>query len=94
MSESIEFPATVARVKTLVDGGIRVELDLPETEIMTAAQLMECKRAGAALKVTVQALINTEKTEDASMEARPKRKPEWTAPEGPRHSITDREGAQ
>lgn len=27
-----DFPATVCRVKTLVDGGIRIELDLPETE--------------------------------------------------------------
>ena len=27
-----DFPATVCRVKTLVDGGIRVEMDLPETE--------------------------------------------------------------
>lgn len=26
-----DFPATVCRVKTLVDGGIRVELDLPES---------------------------------------------------------------
>jgi hypothetical protein len=54
VSESISFPASVARVKTLADGGIRVELDLPETEVMSAAQLMECKRAGAALKVTIE----------------------------------------
>lgn len=32
MDSLIDFPATVCRVKTMVDGGIRVELDLPETE--------------------------------------------------------------
>jgi len=32
MHDLANFPATVCRVKTLVDGGIRVELDLPETE--------------------------------------------------------------
>ena len=32
MRELADFPATVCRVKTLADGGIRVELDLPETE--------------------------------------------------------------
>lgn len=32
MHDLANFPATVCRVKTLVDGGIRIELDLPETE--------------------------------------------------------------
>ena len=32
MNSLADFPATVCRVKTLADGGIRVELDLPETE--------------------------------------------------------------
>lgn len=27
-----DFPAVVVRVKTMMDGGIRIELDLPETE--------------------------------------------------------------
>jgi hypothetical protein len=31
MNSLADFPATVCRVKTLADGGIRVELDLPET---------------------------------------------------------------
>lgn len=32
MNSLADFPATVCRVKTLADGGIRLELDLPETE--------------------------------------------------------------
>lgn len=49
MSSKIEFPATVFKVQTLVDGGIRITLDLPENEINKAAMLMECKRQGIPL---------------------------------------------
>jgi hypothetical protein len=52
MTETV-FWATVAQVRTLADGGIRVTMDLPEDAIMQAAQLMECKRVGVVLKVTV-----------------------------------------
>jgi len=50
----IKFQATVARVQTLADGGLRVTLDLPETAVMEAAQLMECKRFGVVLEVTIK----------------------------------------
>lgn len=40
----LEFQAVVYKVQTLVDGGIRLTLDLPETAIPQAAMLMECKR--------------------------------------------------
>lgn len=51
----IEFPATVEKVQTLVDGGIRITLDLPEDAIAQAAQLMACKREGIPLNVEVKA---------------------------------------
>ena len=54
MAEKISFWATVAQVRTLADGGIRITLDLPEDAIMQAAQLMECKRVGAVLEVSVR----------------------------------------
>jgi len=41
---SISFDAIVYKVQTLVDGGLRLTLDLPETAIPQAAALMECKR--------------------------------------------------
>ena len=50
----VTFWATVAQVRTLADGGIRVMIDLSENAIMQAAQLMECKRVEAVLKVTIQ----------------------------------------
>jgi hypothetical protein len=50
---TIEFPAQVYKVQTLVDNGIRVTLDLPETAIRQAAMLMECQREGLALTVKV-----------------------------------------
>lgn len=50
MSE-IAFPASVAQVKTMADGSLRFTFDVPETAIMQAAQLMECKRWGVMLLV-------------------------------------------
>jgi len=50
----VTFWATVAQVRTLADGGIRVMMDLSEDAIMQAAQLMECKRAEVVLKVIIQ----------------------------------------
>jgi hypothetical protein len=51
----IKFSATVEKVQTLVDGGIRVTLDLPEDAISQAAALMACKREGIPLTVEVKA---------------------------------------
>ena len=47
---SIVFTAAVARVATLADGGLRLTLDLPESDIAVAAQMMECKRVGAVIE--------------------------------------------
>ena len=52
---AIRFAASVEKVQTLVDGGIRITLDLPEDAIAQAAQLMACKREGIPLKVEVKA---------------------------------------
>jgi len=49
--KSIEFVATVYKVQTLVDNGIRVTLDLSEDEMLAAVELMNCHRVGAVLKV-------------------------------------------
>ena len=48
----ITFTAEVYKVQTLVDQGIRLTLDLPETDIPQAAMLMECKREGIPLMFT------------------------------------------
>jgi hypothetical protein len=50
---TIEFSAVVYKVQTLVDGGLRVTLDLPEQAIAQAALLMECKRTETPLVVKV-----------------------------------------
>jgi len=53
-NDALTFDATVAKVQTLVDNGIRITLDLPEQAIEAAAVLMALKRQGRALKVTVK----------------------------------------
>ena len=52
---AIHFSATIEKVQTLVDGGIRVTFDLPEDAIAQAAQLMACKAQGIALKLEAKA---------------------------------------
>ena len=48
---TIAFSAQIAKVQTLADGGIRVTLDLPETAIETATQLMQVKQQGGLLEI-------------------------------------------
>jgi hypothetical protein len=50
----IQFPATVYKVQTLTDMGIRVTLDLPEDCIPQMAMLAETKRQGIPLLFTAQ----------------------------------------
>ena len=56
MGDAIVFEAAVYKVQTLVDGGVRVTLDLPETAIPQMAMLAECKRQGMALLFTATAI--------------------------------------
>ncbi len=49
--ESNTFYATVQKVTTLADGGLRATFDLPEDAVYTAAWLMEMKRLGTVLDV-------------------------------------------
>ena len=58
--DSIEFIGEVAKVQTLVDGGIRVTFDLPETATMQMAQLAECRRAGLPMRVRVDVMPEAE----------------------------------
>ena len=59
--DPIEFDATVAKVQTLADNGLRITLDLPETAIEQAAMLMAMKRAGVVLQLTA---VRTHARED------------------------------
>jgi hypothetical protein len=43
LTNAITFQAAVNRVQTMADGGIRIVLDLPETEIAAMAQLAACQ---------------------------------------------------
>ena len=48
-----DFPAIVCRVKSMVDKGIRIELDLPENETPTLAVLHGLQRDDRVLRVVV-----------------------------------------
>jgi NTP pyrophosphatase (non-canonical NTP hydrolase) len=49
----IRFAAEVYEVKTLVDKGIRVTLDLAENETETAKLLMECRIQSCNLQIAI-----------------------------------------
>jgi len=57
MSEPIKFLASVSKVQTMPDMGLRLTLDFSESNIMQAAMLMECKRMGVVLDVTAMPTI-------------------------------------
>lgn len=54
----IKFSAQVSKVTTLVNGGLRLVLDLSESDIEVAKNMMEVKQAGAILKIVAIPIIN------------------------------------
>ena len=58
-NEPITFKATVSQIRTLADGGLRIVLDLPETAIQSATQLMSARQAGAFLECACIAILPT-----------------------------------
>jgi len=74
----IEFEAQVWAIKTLVDGGLQFVFAVSEDKTMQAAQLMECKRYGAMLKIQAVTLINKQEQEQENdVGKRTKRKSGW-----------------
>lgn len=57
--EAIVFWATINKVQTLVDNGLRVALDLSELAVNEAALLIELKRRGAILKVEIREEVDS-----------------------------------
>ena len=61
--EAIQFPAEIIKVQTMVDGAIRLTLDLPAGELGAAMKLMEAKQRGAVLEVAAVAVKRDTTTE-------------------------------
>ena len=53
MTKPITVTAAVNKVQTLADGGIRWTFDLPEDAILQSAHLMEIRRNGVAVELTL-----------------------------------------
>jgi hypothetical protein len=71
-NDRITFTASVSKIQTLIDGGIRVTLDLPETAISQAAALMEIKRQMIPIEVEIifggENVSNNQTTKTCSVE--------------------------
>jgi hypothetical protein len=61
----IRFSAIVYKVQTLVDGGLRLTLDLPENAIEQVTQLIQCKRGGAVLEVAAVPIKTDGRTDES-----------------------------
>lgn len=57
MTDVIHFSASVAQVRTMADGGIRITLDLAETAIETAAAIMQVRQGGGVLEIAAVPVI-------------------------------------
>jgi hypothetical protein len=73
--EAIRFTAQVSRVTTLADGGIRLILDLSETEIEVAKLMMEARQRGALLEVAAVAVLQSLTNGETETNKRAKRNP-------------------
>lgn len=54
--DNAQVVASVAKVTTLADNGLRVTFDLPEDAVQVAAWLMECKQRGVAVAMAMVAV--------------------------------------
>jgi hypothetical protein len=54
VGEALTFVAEIYKVQTLVDRGLRVTLDLPEDAVVEVAKLMEYRRQGIGVQVTIE----------------------------------------
>jgi len=79
--EVIRVSAVVYKVQTLVDGGLRVTLDLPETAIGEASRLMECKRGGAVLEIAAVPVLQIGTGQSGKISEGPVGKSEWSSPQ-------------
>jgi len=59
VNDAIRFSAQIYKVQTLVDGGLRVTLDLGENEFKATTELMECKQRGVLIEVAAVAIDQT-----------------------------------
>lgn len=73
--EAIRFQAQVSKVTTLADGGIRLVLDLAETEIEVAKLMMLARQQGAILEVAAVAVLQSLTNGETETNERPKRNP-------------------
>jgi hypothetical protein len=83
--DPIKFYGTVAKAQTMVDGGLRIWLDLPETAIMQFAELIACKQHEQVLDFEVTAHLGVTDCNDET-----EKSPERSGPEVDRKRITIR----
>ena len=57
MSDPIKFDATLAKVQSMADDGLRIYLDLKETDILVMTALQTAKVHGAYFRIEATPVI-------------------------------------
>lgn len=63
-TEPVTAVVQIAKVQTLADGGVRWTFDGPETAVMQTAALMEMRRLGFPVTLTIEPVTSGAKSQD------------------------------
>ncbi len=66
-TDPIKQTASVNKIQTLADGGLRWTFDVPETAVLASAHLMEIKRNGVAVEMTLVPVV-VEKSKESDVQ--------------------------
>jgi hypothetical protein len=76
--EAIRFTAQVYKVQTLVDGGIRLTLDMPSSNVDTITKLIQANQPGILLEVAAVAIdVESVKQKDNNNNDKVSTRSEW-----------------
>ena len=73
--DAIRFQAQIYKVQTLVDGGLRLTLDLGEQDLKAAVDMMECKKRGALVEFAAVPVKQEGNRENGKISTRSEWKP-------------------
>ena len=79
--EAIRFQAQVFKIATLIDGGLRLTLDLSATDPAVIVALFDAKQPGVLLEVAAVAILIDKQQGNNAIQKRTERKSEWTTAE-------------
>lgn len=82
LDKAIRFQAQIFKVQTVVDGGLRVTLDLGQVSPETIVALFDAKQPGIILEVAALAVSIEKQQDNNAIPKGTERKSSWQTAEG------------